>query len=371
MLNLQVDDEESQGLSALLLETEAEVETYSPSEIEATKEIDRQLLIDSRQFASEQRWLSWWHLWSTLAVLCVTALVAALAEPLWLRLLASLVTGLTLVRVFIVYHDYQHHAVLKGSPLATAVLSLYGYVMLTPPSVWKRSHDHHHRHNSKLFGASIGSFPIMTTDNYQAATPRERLEYRIARSPMIIVLGYLSVFMFGMCVRPLLMDPRRHLDAIASLVVHFGLVAGLVMWDGWLTAGLAFVLPACVASAAGAYLFYIQHNFPGAKIRRCEEWSYTKAALKSSSFLELGPILHWFTGNIGYHHVHHLNAKIPFYRLPEAMAGLEPLQAPTRVSLRLADIIACLRLKLWDTRLDRFVSFCEARPIALGTAIKS
>lgn len=359
-------------MSALLLETdtEAEVVTYSDSEVEATKAIDRQLLIDSRQFASEKRWVSWWHLWSTLAVLAVTASVAALADPLWLRLLASLMTGLTLVRVFIVYHDYQHHAVLQGSTLATALLSLYGYIMLTPPSVWKRSHDHHHRHNSKLFGASIGSFPIMTTDVYRAAMPRARLEYRIARSPMIIVLGYLSVFMFGMCIRPLLMDPRRHWDAVASLLVHFGLIAGLVMWDGWLTAGLAFVLPACIASTAGAYLFYIQHNFPGSKIRRAEEWSYTKAALKSSSFLEVGPVLHWLTGNIGYHHVHHLNAKIPFYRLPEAMAGLELLQSPTRVSLRLADIAACLRLKLWDTRLDRFVSFAEAGPIAVETAIK-
>ncbi len=358
-------------MSALLLETEPEVETHAHAEIEATKAIDRQLLIDSRQFASERRWVSWWHLWSTLAVVAALGSIAALADPLWLRLLASLMTGLTLVRVFIVYHDYQHQAVLKGSPLATAVLSLYGYVMLTPPSVWKRSHDHHHRHNSKLFGASIGSFPIMTTDVYQAASKRERLEYRIARSPLIIVLGYLSVFMFGMCVRPLLMDPRRHLDAIASLVVHFGLVAGLVMWDGWLTAVLTFLLPACIASTAGAYLFYIQHNFPGAKIRRAEEWSYTKAALKSSSFLELGPVLHWLTGNIGYHHVHHLNAKIPFYRLPEAMASLDLLQSPTRVSLRLAEIVACLRLKLWDTRLDRFVSFAEAKAIGVETAIKS
>lgn len=343
------------------METDTDVETISVSEVEAAKAVDRQLLIDSRRFASESRVTSWWHLWTTLAALAVAAGVAFAADALWLRLLGSLMTGLTLVRVFIVYHDYQHQALLKDSLLARAILSLYGYVMLTPPSVWKRSHDHHHRHNSKLFGASIGSFPIMTTENYKAALPRQQLEYRIARSPVIIVLGYLTVFMFGMCIRPLLMDARRHWDAILSLAVHFGVIAGLVVWSDWPTAILTFVLPTCVASTAGAYLFYIQHNFPGAKIRRCEEWSYTKAALKSSSFLELGPVLHWLTGNIGYHHVHHLNAKIPFYRLPEAMAGLELLQSPTRVTLRLADIAACLRLKLWDTRLDRFVSFAEAR----------
>jgi len=327
---------------------------------ETTRALDRQLLIDSRRYASEQPARSWWHFGTTLIALGLSAWVAGTCDPLWLRLLGSLMTGLTLVRLFIVYHDYQHQAMFKDSRLAKPLLALYGYVMLTPPSVWKRSHDHHHRHNSKLFGASIGSFPIMTTETYAAATPREQLEYRIARSPMIIVLGYLTVFLLGMCVRPLVLDPRRHWDALVSLGVHVGLICALCLLADWQTAFLAFVLPTWIASMAGAYLFYIQHNFPDAKIRRCEEWSYTKAALRSSSYLELGPVLHWLTGNIGYHHVHHLNAKIPFYRLPEAMAGLEPLQSPSRTSLRLKDIVGCLRLKLWDTQLDRFVSFSDA-----------
>lgn len=330
-------------------------------ESESIKAQDRQLLIESRRFACELPGQSWWHFGTTLVALAVSAIVAGLAEPAWLRLLASLMTGLTLVRTFIVYHDYQHQAMFKNSKLAEVLLSIYGYVMLTPPSVWKRSHDHHHRHNSKLFGASIGSFPIMTTETYAAATSREKLEYRIARSPWVIFLGYFTVFAFGMCVRPFLMDPRRHLDAPLSIVAHFGMIALLCLVADWQTAVLVLVLPTWIASTVGAYLFYIQHNFPAAKIRRCEEWSYTTAALRSSSYLELGPVLHWLTGNIGYHHVHHLNAKIPFYRLPEAMAGLPQLQSPGRTSLRIRDILGCLRLKLWDTKLDRFVSFADAR----------
>ncbi len=346
-------------MSALAIETATEVVDTSESDV--VKALDRQLLIDSRRYASEQLGRSWWHFGTTLVAVAVSALVAGLAEPTWLRLLASLMTGLTLVRFFIVYHDFQHQAMFKNSRLAHVMLSIYGYVMLTPPSVWKRSHDHHHRHNSKLFGASIGSFPIMTTETYAAASTRERLEYRIARSPWVILLGYVTVFAFGMCVRPFLMDPRRHLDAPLSIATHFGLIALLWVMADWQTAVLVLVLPTWIASTAGAYLFYIQHNFPDAKIRRCEEWSYTSAALRSSSYLELGPVLHWLTGNIGYHHVHHLNAKIPFYRLPEAMAGLAQLQSPGRTSLRIKDILGCLRLKLWDTRLDRFVSFSEAQ----------
>ncbi|MEZ6134440.1 MAG: fatty acid desaturase [Pirellulaceae bacterium] len=326
---------------------------------EESKQRDRELLISSRKFAIEQRSSSWWHLVTTLAALLACVAVAGWAEPLWVRILGSVLLGMTLVRTFIVYHDYQHQSIFKGSWLAGGVLSLYGFLMLTPPSVWRRSHDHHHRNNSKLFGASIGSFPIMTTSNYAVASWRERLEYRLARSPLVIVLGYLAVFMFGMCVRPMLVDLRRHWDAPVSLLVHFGLIIGLWVGFGATASLLLFVLPTWVATSVGAYLFYVQHNFPAAKIRKCGEWTYADAALKSSSFLEMGHVLHWLTGNIGYHHVHHLNAKIPFYRLPEAMRGLVPLQTPAKTSLRLLDVIGCLRLKLWDTHRDCFVSFRE------------
>jgi omega-6 fatty acid desaturase (delta-12 desaturase) len=107
----------------------------------------------------------------------------------------------------------------------------------------------------------------------------------------------------------------------------------------------------------GAYLFYIQHNFPEAKVRSPENWTYSDAALSASSYLEMGIVMRWFTGNIGYHHVHHLNARIPFYRLPEAMAGLKGLQEPGRTTLSLRDIASCLRLKIWDAELGKFTPF--------------
>jgi acyl-lipid omega-6 desaturase (Delta-12 desaturase) len=344
-------------LSAVLIHPDVDVDTLEASR---TKLEDRQLLIASRQFASEHRGTSWWHFATTLVALLAFGFVAGTAEYTWVRLLGSLLTGLTLVRTFILYHDYQHQSILKGSRLAGFVLAIYGYLMLTPPSVWKRTHDHHHRHNSKLFGASIGSFPIMTTTNYQVASRLERLEYRLARSPLVIAFGYFAVFMFGMCVRPLMIDPRKHWDAPLSLVVHFGFIFAIAWYANWGTAILVFLLPTWIAMSAGAYLFYVQHNFPSAKIRRCGDWTYTDAALESSSYLEMGRLMNWLTGNIGYHHVHHLNAKIPFYRLPEAMRHLPALQSPAKTSLRVRDIADCLKLKLWDTTQDCFVSFAAA-----------
>ena len=320
---------------------------------------DRELLISSREFASEQRAWSWWHLATTLTAIVGSMTVAAMADAIWIRAFASLLAGLVIVRMFIIYHDYQHGAIFKGSRFGGLILSAYGFLMLTPPTVWKRSHDHHHHNNSKLFGGSIGSFPIMTMEKYQTSTSSEQLEYRIARSPLVILFGYFTVFLFGMCVQPFLTDRKRHWDAPVSIFVHVSLIAACIWFFGWTTALFALVLPALIATMSGAYLFYAQHNFPSAKIRSRDQWTYTGAALESSSYLKMGLMMHWFTGNIGYHHVHHLNAKIPFYRLPEAMAALAPLQSPNTTTLGVSDIVGCLRLKLWDADRNRFVTFAE------------
>ncbi|MFO1065272.1 MAG: fatty acid desaturase [Pirellulales bacterium] len=279
-----------------------------------------------------------------------------------IRSACSLVIGLTLVRMFILYHDYLHQTIFKDSIVAGSLLKFYGHLMLTPPTIWRRTHDHH-RHNSKIFGASIGSFPVMTTSGYLGASRAERLEYRMARSVWIIVFGYFTVFLFGMCLNPLLNDARRNLQVVGTLVLHFGAFLLSFICMGASFTLFACAIPTYIAMLSGAYLFYIQHNFPQAQVRSAQDWTYSDAALTASSFLKTGLVMRWFTGNIGFHHVHHLNAKIPFYRLPEAMNGLVGLQSPGCTSLSIADIFSCLRLKLWDTDLHKFVSFSGVNAI--------
>ena len=116
-----------------------------------------------------------------------------------------------------------------------------------------------------------------------------------------------------------------------------------------------------IAGGTGAYLFYAQHNYPGVALKLGKDWNYVTAALKSSSFIKMHPVLNWFTANIGYHHVHHLNHRIPFYKLPKAMAAIKELHNPGVTSLRPWDVYKCLRLKLWDVNEDRLVSFAWAR----------
>jgi acyl-lipid omega-6 desaturase (Delta-12 desaturase) len=155
---------------------------------------DKEILRHSLAFSHEQRGRSWWCLMSTLGVL--VALVGAIVavDHLAVRIPASIVMGLVLVRVFIIYHDFQHGTILKGSRLAKVLLHGYGLLVLNPPSIWSRSHEHHHRNVGKTFGSSIGSYPVMTSQAWEKATPAERRTYRFQRHPLVIAAGYLTIF---------------------------------------------------------------------------------------------------------------------------------------------------------------------------------
>jgi omega-6 fatty acid desaturase (delta-12 desaturase) len=327
----------------------------------------KQILLASRPFAREQRWRSWWHLGSTSLALTAAAVIACSNFSYLLRIPASVMLSLLIVRFFILFHDFEHGAILRGSKIARAIMFFYGLAALNPPSVWKRSHDHHHRHNSRNFGPNIGSFPILTIEDYKLASTWERFSYRASRHPLNMLLGYLSVFLMGMCTLPFLANPRRHFDAALAVAFHG--------WILWMLSGqtsdlfLAGIMPFALSMSLGAYLFYAQHNSPGIRLHPDREWDHVLAATESSSYIQMGPIMSWFTGNIGYHHVHHLNLKIPFYRLPEAMKGIPELNLAVRTSLWPADILACFRLKLWDPVHKKLVPFPVAEPEVIAHEI--
>src|SRR4051812_15249012 len=119
-----------------------------------------ELVRATKPFAREVRWQSWWHFWSTLAILAGCLALAALDISWWWRLPASLAAGLTLVRMFVIYHDHQHGTILQRSRLADAAFMIFGLLLLTPPSIWRRSHQHHHNHNGRLHATGIGTFPL-------------------------------------------------------------------------------------------------------------------------------------------------------------------------------------------------------------------
>lgn len=322
---------------------------------------ERAVILATRQFASEKKRESWWYFWTT-GIIVVGLLTVAGSAPWWpVRLLSALLGALVLVRVFIIYHDYMHGALLRNSLIAKLLLHLYGYLLLVPGRAWRKSHNFHHANVGKVLVSNSGSFPLMTVAMWRQATLVERLIYRISRSPFVILGAYLTVFAWSLTIEPLLRHPLKHWDAVLALVLHGGLIAALWWIGGPDTAFFAFILPVAVAEMLGAYLFYAQHTFPGMRILRAEDWTNYRASLQTCSYLKLGHLLRWFTGYIGYHHVHHLNLAIPFYRLADAMAATPELQHPVVTTLHPRDIIACLRLKLWDEDSGRMVGYREAR----------
>lgn len=318
------------------------------------------LLRATRPFANEIATKSWWYVSSTFALMIAALAGAGLAEGWPLRTALAILGSLLMVRVFITYHDFMHGAILRDSRLASFLFHIHGSFALTPARSWKASHNYHHGHVGQISFTSIGAFPIITTRMWREASRAQRLRYRASRHPLVVLFGYLTVFAFSICLAPLLRDPRRHWDSAVSLLAHGGLIAMLWLFGDFATAFFAVLLPMTIAGMLGSYLFFAQHSFKRMQILSPESWTFYRAALVSSSYMRLNRIMQWFTGNIGYHHIHHLNVRIPFYRLPEAMAAIPGLQSPITTSLAPREIVNCFRSSLWDEERRRMVSYRDA-----------
>lgn len=313
------------------------------------------------------------HTWSLLAVtmmvvaaLHVGVLVMDRVAP-WAMLPLGVLTGLVYVRLFIFYHDFLHGALFRRQPLARWVLGGVGYLILAVTSVWQETHDYHHRHNARVIGSSIGSYPVVTVKMWMRMNATQRRQYRLTRNPVVMALGYLTVFMVGMSASPFRRSPKTHWQAPFAVLVHLAWIATWTVLFGWKAAVCAIVVPMFVACGLGSYLFYAQHNFPEVRYFERREWTFDQAALRSSSMFEMPRWMHWLTGNIGYHHIHHLNHRIPFYRLPEAYAAIPELQIPGRVSWRPSSIRACLALAVWDPERQKMMTWQELRAHAPET----
>ena len=326
---------------------------------------DRDLFKATLPFGIESVKTSWWVVGSTFLFL-LASLVGAAFAPVWpLRLLFSLLSALLMVRAFITYHDYMHNAILSQSRLARWLFRLFSVVALTPPRSWRHSHNFHHGHVGKVDAAAVGAFAMMTTDMWRNASFAERIAYRVERHPLTIVAGYVTIFLFSITLLPFLRNPTRNWDSLLVLLGHVALIAALWIGLGFAAAFFVVLLPVTIASMIGSYLFFAQHSFEHIRMLPAESWTSRRAAMESSSYLQLNGVMRWFTGNIGYHHIHHLNVRIPFYRLPEAMDAIPELQSPVTITLSLKDIRACFRCCLWDEGLQRMVSYREyARSLA-------
>lgn len=296
-----------------------------------------------------------------LALLGVMA--AASRGALWLTLVLAIPTAGLLVRLFIIQHDCGHGSFFKSRAANDLLGRALGVLTLTPYGSWKQSHAAHHAATGNLDRRGQGDVETLTVAEYQARTPLGKLGYRLYRNPFVMVLLgapvnfiVLQRLPVGRAFRD--RDARR---SILSLNLALIVVFGLPMLAFGVLPVLAAYLPVMIiASWIGNWLFYVQHQFEGAYWEKDGNWNFHEAALTGSSYFKLPPVLQWFSGNIGLHHVHHLCSRVPNYRLQACLDASPELHAISkRITLR--ESLKCWGLALWDEQARLLVRFQDLR----------
>jgi acyl-lipid omega-6 desaturase (Delta-12 desaturase) len=276
-----------------------------------------------------------------------------------LALLLGIPAAAFLVRSFIVFHDCTHGSFFASRRANVWLGRSIALLLYAPFHRWRHDHAVHHATAGDLERRGTGDLHTLTVSEYGALSSKAKMGYRLSRNPLIMFgIGPIVAMLIGPRIvskdaRPQMR--RSVLATDASLAVAVGLLLWLIGWRDYL---LVLLLPAMLAGSVGIWLFYVQHQFEDVYWSDGEKWSFTDAALSGSSFLKLPALLRFCTGNIGYHHVHHLNAMIPNYNLKRAHDATRAIHdVPT---LSLADGIRATKLKLYDARSARLVSFRDA-----------
>jgi omega-6 fatty acid desaturase (delta-12 desaturase) len=279
----------------------------------------------------------------------------------WPSLVLAVPAGLFLVRLFIIQHDCGHYSFFKQKWACDLVGRALGVLTMTPYYWWKRDHDWHHATSGDLDRRGYGDIDTLTVAEYNAMSPLKKLAYRAYRHPAVLFgIGPLYQFLVRQRL-PLNIRRGEHRAIISILTTN--VVIGLVVWGmgealGYLTLAKMWLPVIVVAATAGVWMFFVQHQFEGTYWRKHEGWSYEQAALKGCSYYKLPSLVEWLTGWISYHHIHHLAAKIPNYRLKACYQDVDHLRDVTTITFR--ESLRCVPLTLWCETRQRLVSFAEA-----------
>jgi acyl-lipid omega-6 desaturase (Delta-12 desaturase) len=293
---------------------------------------------------------------AVLPYLAVWALAVLIEPSAPVAIALGLVATVFLMRMYSLFHDLTHNSMFESRRANARWGHLLGFLLFTPYRWWQRQHSLHHAHTGDLDHRGVGEINTMTVAEYESASRLRRLGYRLYRNPALMLLvGPSLVFLFERRFPQRGMTPRILFSVI---VTNLALVAWALGWS-WLVGWETFLLIQGTTLVAGgvvaAWMLYIQHQYEDTYYQAPGDWRFELAALQGSSYLRLPRALAWAVGNANYHHVHHLSAKIPNYRLRDAHES-HPMFRRTPV-VTISSSIETFRLKLWDTEGESLVPF--------------
>ncbi|MFC4410244.1 fatty acid desaturase [Chungangia koreensis] len=278
----------------------------------------------------------------------------------WLSLAFSVLAAGFVIRIFIIFHDCCHQSFFKSKKANAIVGTISGIITMFPYEKWKREHSIHHATSGNLDKRGTGDIWVMTVNEYVEASFWGRLSYRLYRNPFVMfVLG--PAYLFLVTNRLNRKDPKPKERRNTYLInISIIVISVLLIWAiGWQAFLLIQTPIFFVAGALGIWLFYVQHQFEDSFFEHEEDWDYVKAAVDGSSYYKLPKVLQWVTGNIGFHHVHHLAPRVPNYKLEQAHESTPPLHKATTITLKTS--LESIRFRLFDEDQKKFVTFKEIK----------
>ncbi|XQY91172.1 fatty acid desaturase [Metabacillus sp. HB246100] len=280
----------------------------------------------------------------------------SLSISYFITLPITILAAFFLVRMFIIFHDCCHYSFFKNRTANKMVGTITGIFTLFPFSQWQHDHSIHHATSGNLDKRGTGDIWVLTVDEYLAQPLWGKIKYRLYRNPFIM-FGLGPIYQFLIKNRFNKPGARRP-ERINTYLTNVAIVVLIALFC-WLLGTVPFLLVQVpiflISGSIGIWLFYVQHTFEDSYYEKNDEWEYVMAAVEGSSFYKLPKFLQWLSGNIGYHHVHHLSPRVPNYKLEEAHNNTQPLQhVPT---ITLSTSLKSLKFRLWDTQAKKFVGF--------------
>jgi len=286
----------------------------------------------------------------------------SLSVSYWITAPLAVLAAGFVVRTFIIFHDCCHQSFFRSRRANAIVGTITGIITHVPYEQWKYTHAMHHSSSGNLDKRGIGDIWVLTVDEYLASPLWRRLVYRLYRNPIVLFgLGPIAIFLidYRFNRRTVAVRLKERLNTYVTNLGIAALYAVLIWAVGWqsflLVQGPIFFL----SGLFGIWLFYVQHQFEQSYYENDDEWSYVQAAVEGSSYYKLPKLLQWMTGNIGFHHVHHLSPRVPNYLLEKAHYASAPLQKATTITLRTS--LKSLKFKLWDEENKVFVGYGSLR----------